>query len=136
MKYRYTVYIYLYCILVLVGADEFVVHIHTLNLRPNRDVMRHSKALSKWGRGGADRALYATIPESDSERITRLVVRAVGRRHFWLRRETSTRVAWTYGGGGAEVGGEWSGDVDTAFSDIQTSQKGEIFNFFFFYWTI
>lgn len=65
----------------LVGADEFVVHIHTLNLRPNRDAVRRSKALSGRGRGQnggqgeTDRALYATIPESKSECNTGLVAR-------------------------------------------------------------
>lgn len=67
----------------LVGADEFVVHIHTLNLRPNRDVMRHSKALSRRGGGGAEQGGRGEQIEpftrqylsQDSERIMRLVVR-------------------------------------------------------------
>lgn len=38
---------------VLVGADQFLVHILTWNLRPNRDVMRRSKARGRGQNGGA-----------------------------------------------------------------------------------
>lgn len=105
-------------------AEGFVVHIHTLNLRPNRDVMCcRSKALSRRGRGrngGRGKQIEPFTRQYLSLTVNASRDLCYGCRSTTLLATQKNQCVRT--GVGVGVGG----DVSTAFSDIQTSQKGKI----------